>query len=700
MPDSVPPGTPNRAVFLSYASQDTEAARRICEALRSGGVEVWFDQEGGLEHGDEWDAKIRRHIKECVLFIPLISANTQARHEGYFRIEWDLAAERAQGIAQGVPFILPVVIDSTREPDALVPDRFRKVQWTRLPGGAVSPEVRARLLKLWSHRAGVLAHEAARPASVGGDSVLSPAGAAGRPGAKAYPLIAVAIATLVAGAGWWLLGGRNKSAAPRPLSLVAEPSVNGGAAAPAAGARPPADRRSVAVLAFTNLNDDKGSEYFSDGISEELLDVLANAPGLKVAARTSAFSFKGKQVPIAAIAKQLGVAYVVEGSVRKDGNRVRITAQLIDAADGFQVWSDSFDRELRDIFAVQDEIAGLVAKNLQLKIRGSLTSPKPAIDPEAFQLFLSGRAQVERANTADLRAGIDCLQRAVAAEPKYAPAWVQLARAYVQLARWGGIEAKVGFAEARKAVDNALALEPDSPEVLVALGWVRRTADWDWKGARRAFRRALELQPNNPDTLADASVLVFNLGQTAEGIQLARRAVDLDPLNAQTHLNLCLLLQFAGELNKAEQANRRALQLAPEGQRYHGSLAIILAELDRPARAEEEAALETDEVSRRAAFAFAAVDRGLRNKALAQARQIEGLASKHLGTADIHSYAAEIYAKLGDNDRAFAALDQAFAARDPGIAWIKVDTSMRNLHADKRWAEFLAKVGLADEQLK
>jgi hypothetical protein len=123
------------AIFLSYASQDADAARLICEALRSGDVEVWFDQEGGLEHGDEWDAKIRLHIKECVLFIPLISANTQARHEGYFRIEWDLAAERARGIAQGVPFILPVLIDDTREPDALVPDRFRKVQWTRLPGG-------------------------------------------------------------------------------------------------------------------------------------------------------------------------------------------------------------------------------------------------------------------------------------------------------------------------------------------------------------------------------------------------------------------------------------------------------------------------------------------------------------------------------------------------------------------------------------
>jgi tetratricopeptide (TPR) repeat protein len=156
---------PTRAVFLSYASQDAEAARSICEALRQGGVEVWFDADGGLEHGDEWDAKIRRQIKECVLFIPLISANTQAREEGYFRIEWELAAQRAMGIASGVPFILPVVIDDTREPEALVPDRFRAVQWMRLPGGALPPEVKARLLKLWSHRTGALKHESARSES-------------------------------------------------------------------------------------------------------------------------------------------------------------------------------------------------------------------------------------------------------------------------------------------------------------------------------------------------------------------------------------------------------------------------------------------------------------------------------------------------------------------------------------------------------
>lgn len=687
------------AVFLSYASQDAEAARRICEALRSGGVEVWFDQEGGLEHGDEWDAKIRRHIKECLLFVPLISANTQARHEGYFRIEWDLAAERAQGIAQSVPFILPIVIDDTREPDALVPDRFRKVQWIRLPGGAVPAEVRARLLKLWSHRRGVLSHEAARASGAAGSTAALPNEATGGHGRRVNALMVATIAVVLAGAGGWLIWGRGGPANGPPAPSAPTAPANGRAVAPAPEARSAVDQTSVAVLAFANLSDEKEGECLSDGISEDLLDRLADLPGLKVAARTSAFCFKGKQVPIADIAKQLGVAYVVEGSVRKAEDRVRIAAQLIHAADGAQVWSDSFDRELKDIIAVQDEIAGFIAKNLQLKTGDTPTSPKPTVNPEAFQLFVAGREHAEREGAADLKAGIDFLKRTVAMEPNNAGAWAQLARAYMKMVRCGGIEAEVGFAEARKAVATAAALQPDSPDVLAALGRVRRIADWDWKGARQAFRRALELQPNNPDTLADAAALFFSLGQRDEGIQFARRAADLDPLNADAHFNLSRLFQFAGELNKAEQSSHRAVMLEPEGRRYHGGLATILAELNRLIRAEQEAALETDAIGRHAAYAFIALNRGQKNKALAQARQIEGLAKEHRGAAETYSIAAEIYAKLGDSDRAFAALEQAYTEHDPGLAWAKVDLFLRSLHGDPRWTELLHKAGLAGDQL-
>ena len=252
------PAEPSRAVFLSYASQDAEAARRICEALRSGGVEVWFDADGGLEHGDEWDQKIRRQIKECVLFIPVISASTQARQEGYFRIEWELAAQRAMGIASGVPFILPVVIDDTREPDALVPDRFRTVQWTRFRGGEVPADVRARFLKLWSHRTGMLKDEAAQASAPAVHAAPSAAETIGKPGANNYALIAVAVVVIVGGAGWWLLGGRNKSAASSsaPAAVAPQSAPKPPATAPRSEARQLADKARALFDSLDGTRDD------------------------------------------------------------------------------------------------------------------------------------------------------------------------------------------------------------------------------------------------------------------------------------------------------------------------------------------------------------------------------------------------------------------------------------------------------------
>jgi tetratricopeptide (TPR) repeat protein len=271
----------NKAVFLSYASQDAEAARRIAEALRGAGVEVWFDVEGGLEHGDEWDAKIRRQIKECVLFIAVISANTQAREEGYFRIEWELAAERAMGFASGVAFILPVVIDATREPDALVPDRFRKVQWTRLPGGVVTPEVQARLLKLWSHRTGALAH-AARAGATAPDPTRPRPLLPARPRWPWATGAAVAV-VLLAGGAWWFTRPASPASAPVPPT------------APAAGMRaaPLSEARALAERA-AGLYEALDSQREDFELAEDLLKqaVAKDGADAEVWARVSQLHFR------------------------------------------------------------------------------------------------------------------------------------------------------------------------------------------------------------------------------------------------------------------------------------------------------------------------------------------------------------------------------------------------------------------------
>jgi tetratricopeptide (TPR) repeat protein len=275
------------------------------------------------------------------------------------------------------------------------------------------------------------------------------------------------------------------------------------------------------------------------------------------------------------------VAYVVEGSVRKAGDKVRITAQLIKAADGFHVWSDTFTRDLKDIFAVQDEIAGLIAQNLQLKM--GMAAARPTVDLEAYQEYLAGKALFAKAGNSDLRAAVGHFEKAVAIEPKFTAAWVQLASTHTRLGRWGGTPTLRAWAAARAAIDKARALEPDSPDVLLALGWVLRTADWDWRGAEQAFRRALQLQPNQPDALAGAAVLLFNIGQTEEAYRLAQQAVQLDPLNAATQIDLSIMFYLNKNWVEAERSGGGVPPGPAAGARRDQLSQHPLLEPDRPA---------------------------------------------------------------------------------------------------------------------
>ena len=484
---------------------------------------------------------------------------------------------------------------------------------------------------------------------------------------------------------------------PRYQALLAAAPAPG-VPLPAPAEQPKVDQKSVAVLAFANLSSDKEQEYFSDGISEELLNVLAKIPGLKVSARTSAFYFKGKEVPIPEIAKQLGVAYVVEGSVRKQGDKVRITAQLIKAADGFHVWSDTFTRDLKDIFAVQDEITGLIAKNLQLKM--GITAARPTIDLEAYQEYLAGRAAAAKAGNADLREAVTHFERSVAQEPNFTAAWVQLASAHTQLGRWGGAPTLQSWAAARAAIDRARALEPDSPDMLLALGWILRTAEWNWRGAEQAFRRSLQLRPDHPDALAGAAVLLFNIGQTEEAFRLGQQAAQLDPLNAATQIDLSIMFYLNHNWIEAEQSARRALQLAPGGGSYHSILGWSLTAQRRYDEAEAEIALDNNESEQAQAFGSLAIARGQGAVARKWLARLEEIALTHGDSSDVQMNIAWLSVGLGDTDRAFAALEKARATRDPSLSWLRNSWYLGYLHSDPRWPAFLRKVGLADDQLK
>ncbi len=626
MPDSAQTGTPEGAVFLSYASQDAEAARRICEALCAAGIEVWFDQSE-LRGGDAWDAKIRKQIKDCALFVPIISANTQGRPEGYFRLEWRLADQRTHLMGRKKAFLLPVCVDRTPDADADVPDSFSAVQWTRLPDG---------------------------------ETPVAFAGQVRR-----------------------LLGG---SPPDDGVRRSADGSVRPDIAAPTA------DPTSVAVLAFSNLSNDKDNEYFSDGISEELLNVLANVRGLKVSARTSAFHFKGKDTPIPEIARQLGVAYVIEGSVRRAGDRVRITAQLVKAADGFHVWSDTFTRDLRDIFAVQDEIAGLIAKNLSLKL--GATSPARVVNPEAYRLFLQGRAIFNREVPDEYAKAIECYRASLAIDGGSALTWACLSQAYFVSTGSGTHTVETGYELAREAAQRAIALDPEMAKGHGALAIVYLSHEWDWVQARTSLERAAALAPGDAETVSFQALLAIVIGQTDQAVLLGRKALELDPLNYFSAYALVRSLFNQGDFAEMEKQIEHLMALNPSVFRLRLFLAfgrLFQGRIDAAAEAVENLSIEWARLTGMACVRFAQGRLAESDSLLSELKAKHGKRSAF--------QAAEAHAFRNEPDEAFAWLETSFRQRDAGMMLLKCDQLFRNLHTDPRWLPLLRKMNLADDQL-
>jgi TolB-like protein len=599
---------PAKFVFLSYASQDSAAAQRICDDLRAAGLEVWFDVSGGLEHGDEWDVKIRRRIKECLLFVPVISASTQARHEGYFRLEWELAAERAMTFASTVPFLLPVVIDHTGEAEALVPERFRRVQWTRLPSGALTPEIQARFRKLWDERTGVARAQIA--------TVPSPLAVPGRPG-------------------------------------------------PEAG--------SIAVLPFANLSADPDNEYFSDGITEEIINALVQVPTLRVAARTSVFAFKGRSEDLREIAAKLGVRTVLEGSVRKAAKRLRITAQLVNAQDGFHLWSDRFDRDLDDIFAVQDEIARTIADTLAAKLA---SEPQRALvkaatgDIEAYELYLRGRFFWAQRG-AGLRKGLEYFQQAIGRDPNFAAAHAGVADSYSLLAMYGYVRARDVMLQARAAAERALALDPDMAEAHTALAYVTFFSDRDPAAALAGYERSMRLKPSLVTAYTWAASAVGALQSHAACVPFAQKAAQLEPLSLAAQVVYAWTLIFSGQMDRAVERATRAVELQPASFLPYWVLGPALIGAGR--REEGVSALRRcAELSGQLPWMLAALGCGLAFVGQTdEARQLLATLLRRAATEYVCSYpVAMLQAHLSDEAAALTWLDRAIEDGDLGLSFL------------------------------
>ena len=495
---------------------------------------------------------------------------------------------------------------------------------------------------------------------------------AGGPGGAQVAVILASIAALAAAPGLvWYFGFR----APRQSPVAAAPSI--------------------AVLPFADMSVQKDQEYFSDGMAEEILNALAQVPGLRVAARTSAFAFKGKNEDTGAIAGKLHVATLLEGSVRKVGDRIRITTQLINAADGYHLWSETYDRKLTDVFAVQDEIARAVVVALKLKLlpgQAPTSKQHRTPNPEVYTQYLLGRQFFNRSTLEGYQRAAQAYQKAIAMEPGFAPAWAGLAHATYWIADWGETRAAVseGQRRALAAAEKAVALDPELAEAYAARGAIRSAAKWDWEGGKADFERALALNPEDADVHIDYSKWVLRaLGHLQEAIASARKATALDPLNARAWSTLGALFTCGRQLKEAHEALNRSLEISPEQAFAPMWLGITLMLEGQPAAALAAFARSTSEHYRLEGAGMAHHDLGHARESQQALDQLLARYS-HNGAYQI----ALVYAWRGEKDRAFEWLDRAYAQRDGGLTILKMDPMLRGLRTDPRFASFLKKLNL------
>ena len=462
---------------------------------------------------------------------------------------------------------------------------------------------------------------------------------------------------------------------------------------------------SIAVLPFANLSDDAANEHFADGLAEELLNVLAKIPDLRVASRTSAFTFKGnKEVDIPTIARKLNVSTILEGSVRKSGQRVRITAQLVHAASDSHLWSNSYDRELDDLFAAQDDIARSVVEHLRSALLGE--QPDAAANArvqaevraatrgrtdigQAHELYLLGRFLVDRMNPEDTLTGIAYLRQALQLDPRYARAWAGLAGAYSNQADYAWAPLTETFELARAAARHAIELEPELAEGHVELCWVQMCHEWDWQGSLASCARALELGASDRSIFIAASVLADSLGRKEEAVAWARRAAAVDPLSFIAHGNLALRCLNSGLLEEADSALDEAFKLNPRAGLLPAVLGTLRLEQQRPDEALAAFQREGIEALRLAGIAMAQHTLGNRAESNAALQEVINACASN-GALQI----AEAFAYCGDADRAFEWLERAYLQRDSGLPQMQSWPLLRNLHGDSRWEPFLRKMGL------
>jgi serine/threonine-protein kinase len=450
-------------------------------------------------------------------------------------------------------------------------------------------------------------------------------------------------------------------------------------------------QKSIAVLPLLNESGDPNDEYFSDGLSEELIAALGQIKDVKVIGRSSSFRFRDTKEEPKTVGEKLGVSTLLEGTVRKQGDRVRIVAELVNAADGIQLWTRTFDRELKDIFAVQEEIARAVAESLKVTLLGAQDRPAQRRAPsnvEAHNAYLQGHFHFQRRNLEDYRKAVSYFDQAIRLDPDYALAYAERSEAWTFIGDLTG-QREPAWSKARSDAEKAVAIAPALAEAHAALGWVRFFIDWKFAEGLSELKRAKELSPANPTANDLLARVIVYLGRVDEAERQARHAVELDPLSVIAQGNLARVLLFAGKLDEADAAARKAADLQPASASSHRWQVVVAVLRGDRETALREAQLEPDEGYRRFELALAQQLQG--DRQAADAALADLIAN---GRDQLPYQIAEVYAVRGEKDKAFEWLQIAFDDHDTGTLTLLVDPLLRDLRADPRYKTLLTKLGL------
>jgi TolB-like protein/Tfp pilus assembly protein PilF len=641
---------PQRRVFISYASPDAAEAQKVCAALEAAGFLCWIAPRNVVP-GTLYADSIVRGIDESMILVLVLSVHAVASaHVG---------KELERATAKRHPII---ALRMDKAPLTAGFEYFlNESQWIEVGSGGSDAAIGQLVGAVGQHlAAGTVPTNQAAP----------PIFAKGKASARGHL--------------WIIAGALIVIALAAAYFLAEKPWLRGRGAS--------ISDKSIAVLPFTDMSEKRDQEYFSDGMTEELIDMLTKIPELRVPARTSSFYFKGKQANIAEIARALGVANVLEGSVRKSGNTIRITAQLVRADNGYHVWSETFDRQLGDVFKIQDDIAQSVVGALKVSLLGAqLPRASTTTNSEAYTLYLQAQSfHLNASSAADEQTAIDYLRQSLKLDPEFAPAWVALASVLAtDFSAFGTLRHEEIRAQAHEAANQARRLDPALPLGHIAMGRVLYEVDWNWPAAEAEIKQAMALEPGNAEARRLAGYIATTRGHYDEAIDLLDGAASRDPLQPWGYIAIGYATLRSGKLAETEANYRKALSLDPAGGKFHYLMGSVLLVRGKLAAALEEMEKETDPGYRQVGLALAFDALGRRGDA---DREL-AIAEQKFGNEKAY-WIALVYAARKDVDRAFVWLDRAFGMYDGGLLWILGDPFLNNLKADARYEAFLRKMKL------